>query len=87
MKIKTGLWKTESKKGNNYYKGKIKINNTDYTIAVFKNENKKSDTSPDLMIYLDEKESVKTSYTVDEIVNAEEFGKGTENISDDDIAF
>lgn len=87
MKEKTGLWKTESKKGNSYYKGKIKIEGKEYTLAVFKNENKKSETSPDIMLYVEEKQKEKTSYTVDEIVNSEEFGNGTENISDDDLAF
>ncbi len=86
MKEKTGLWKKQSKKGNSYYGGKIKIGDKEYTIAVFKN-NKEKDTQPDLMLYLNEKEVEKTSYTVDEIVNSEEFAKGTEEITDEDIAF
>lgn len=86
MKEKTGLWKKQSKKGNDYYSGKIKIEGQEYTIALFKN-NKNKDTQPDLMLYLNKAEKEKTSFTVDEIVNAEEFGKGTEEIKDEDIAF
>lgn len=89
MKTKTGLWQTKSQKGDNYYKGKIKIGDKEYSIALFKN-NKKQESSPDLMLYVEEKEKKeqeKKSYTIDEIVNSEEFAKGTENIQDDDIAF
>ena len=85
MKEKTGLWKKQSKKGNSYYGGKIKIGDKEYNIAVFKN-NKEKDTQPDLMLYLNEKEVEKTSYTTDEIVY-EDFGNSTNEISDEDLAF
>lgn len=76
MKNKTGLWKTESKNGKNYYKGKIKIGEKEYNIAIFKNE-KSKDTQPDLTLYFEEKtqEKEKTSFTPDELVH------------DDDLAF
>lgn len=80
MKEKTGLWKTESKKGTNYYSGKIKINGKEYYISIFKNE-KKKDNSPDLMLYMNEKEKKAT----DEQIYAE-FGNLTE-IDDSEIAF
>lgn len=87
MKIKTGLWKKQSKKGNNYYSGKIKIGNKEYNIALFKNE-KSKETSPDLMLYIEEKQKEKTSYTVDEVVYDKNFGKDIDNeITDDMIAF
>ena len=85
MKEKTGLWQTKSKNGKNYYKGKIKLGDKEYTIALFKNE-KKQDKSPDLMLYIEEKQKEKTSYTVDEIVNGD-FIKDTEEIPDSEIAF
>lgn len=85
MKIKTGLWKKESKKGTNYYSGKIKLGDKEYNLAIFKN-NKEKDTQPDLMLYLNEKEVEKTSYTKDEVVYAD-FGNSTDEISDEDLAF
>lgn len=75
---KTGLWKTESKKGTKYYKGKIKIGDKEYQVSVFKND-KKNDKSPDLMLYVNEKvEKEKTSFTIDEAVY---------DIKDEDLAF
>ena len=49
---KTGLWKKISKKGNNFYSGKIKIGTTDYNVVLFVNENKQSEKSPDYNIIL-----------------------------------
>lgn len=89
MKEKTGLWKRKSKKGNDYYSGKLRIAAEEYSIALFKND-KDKDSQPDLMLYINKIEDIKkekTSYTVDEIVNSEEFAKGTEDISDEDLAF
>lgn len=88
MKQKTGLWKTESQKGVSYYKGKIKIGNTEYNIALFKNE-KKQDKSPDLMLYIEEKQEnkeEKVNKSTDEKVY-EDFGNGNYDIKDEDLAF
>lgn len=49
--IKTGLWKKESKRGNIYYSGKIKIENKEYYINLFKN-NKTNEKQPDFNIIL-----------------------------------
>lgn len=49
--IKTGLWKKESKKGNIYYSGKIKIENKEYYINLFTN-NKTNEKQPDFNIIL-----------------------------------
>lgn len=87
MKEKTGLWQTKSKNGKNYYKGKIKIGDKEYTLALFKNE-KNKETSPDLMLYVEEKQKEKKSYTVDEVVYDKNFSKDTSNeITDDMLAF
>lgn len=81
--MKTGLWKKQSQKGVNYYNGKIKIGEKEYNIRIFKNV-KDKETSPDLMLYIDEKEQEKRSYTVDEI--AHDFGKDVE-IDESELAF
>lgn len=52
MEIKTGLWKKQSKKGNSYYSGKIKIEDKEYWVRIFKN-NKENDKQPDLNLFLD----------------------------------
>ena len=52
--MKTGLWKELSKNNNEYYKGKIEIQGKKYKVAVFINENKKTDKSPDMNIVLSE---------------------------------
>ena len=52
MELKTGLWKKQSKKGNNYYGGKIKIEDKEYWVRIFKN-NKENDKQPDLNLFLD----------------------------------
>lgn len=85
MKIKTGLWKKQSKKGTNYYSGKVVIEDKEYNLAIFKN-NKEKDTQPDLMLYIEEKEKEKKSLTIDEVVYSD-FGKDIENIKDEDLAF
>lgn len=87
MKDKTGLWEKESKKGKKYYTGKLRIEAEEYSIALFKNENKK-DKQPDFTLYYEkkEKENTKKSYTTDEVVYAD-FGNSADDISDEDLAF
>ena len=77
MKEKTGLWKKQSKKGNNYYGGKIKIGDKEYSLALFKN-NKNKDNQPDLTLYVEEIKKEKKSYTLDEMVY---------DVKDEDLAF
>lgn len=64
--MKTGLWKELSKNNNEYYKGKIEIEGKKYKVAVFINENKKTDKSPDMNIVLSEMvdlpKNTKTTY-------------------------
>lgn len=64
--MKTGLWKELSKNKNEYYKGKIEIEGKKYKVAVFINENKKTDKSPDMNIVLSEMvdlpKNTKTTY-------------------------
>lgn len=52
MEIKTGLWQKESKNGNTYYSGKLKINDKEYKLQLFKSENKKSEKSPDYTLFI-----------------------------------
>ena len=47
--IKTGLWKKESSKGTIYYSGKLKLENKEYQLTLFKN-NKTNEKQPDLNI-------------------------------------
>lgn len=53
MEIKTGLWKKQSKKGNSYYSGKIKIEEKEYWVRIFKN-NKENEKQPDLNLFLNQ---------------------------------
>lgn len=66
-KLKTGLWKTTSKNGKNYYKGSLEIEGKKYSVALFKNDNKTSEKSPDLTIMLDVMEKQVETNKVDEI--------------------
>ena len=45
----TGLWKRKSKSGKVYYSGNL---STTAKVLLFKNDNKKNDRDPDLVIYL-----------------------------------
>ena len=84
--MKTGLWKKQSQKGTNYYNGKIKIGEKEYTIRIFKSD-KSKEKSPDLMLYLDEKEEEKKENLLDDKV-FKDFGDSLENnITDEDLAF
>ena len=45
------LWKKESSKGNTYYSGKLKLENKEYQLTLFKN-NKTNEKQPDLNILI-----------------------------------
>lgn len=47
--IRTGLWQKKSEKGTIYYTGKLKIENKEYQLTLFKN-NKTNEKQPDLNI-------------------------------------
>lgn len=68
-KLKTGLWETTSKNGKKYYKGSLEIEGKKYSVALFRNDNKTSEKSPDLTIMLDvmEKQVETNKQTVDEM--------------------
>ena len=52
-KIKlTGLWKQESRSGDVYYSGSLTYSTN---ILLFKNQYKKSERDPDLILYIAEK--------------------------------
>lgn len=91
--IKAGMWKKVSQKGNTYYSGKIKIENKEYYLTLFKN-NKTNEKQPDLNIFL--KDSInyqennkqsntehKNSATSEDIYK--EFGENIE--IDDELGF
>lgn len=48
---KTGLWQKKSEKGTTYYTGKIKIEEQEYRLTLFKN-NKTNEKQPDLNILI-----------------------------------
>lgn len=82
---RTGLWSKESKRGNKYYEGKIKMGEREYKVVLFQVENKK-EKSPDysLIMELIVKNEEKKSYTPDEVVYA---NFGETQIKDEDLAF
>lgn len=86
MEYKTGLWKKTSKKGNEYYTSKIKINNKEYKITLFENKRKENEKQPDYNLILESKEQEKKSTATDEQVYAD-FGNEVNSISDEDLAF
>lgn len=49
--IKTGLWQKKSSKGTTYYSGKLKLENKEYQLTLFKN-NKTNEKQPDLNILI-----------------------------------
>lgn len=84
---KCSLWTKTSEKGTKYASGKIKIEDKEYKIVLFKVGEKKTEKSPDFNIILEEikiKEE-KNKKETDEQIYAE-FGDLTE-IDDSQIAF
>lgn len=50
-----GLWRRESKKnGTKYLTGKVTLDNQDYSLIIFPTKEKKTDKSPDFVVYLSE---------------------------------
>lgn len=87
MEIKTGLWKKQSKKGNNYYGGKIKIDNKEYWVRILKN-NKENDKQPDLTLFLDQTMEVPKNPNQEALDDQifKEFGEKVE-IEESELAF
>lgn len=52
MEIKTGLWAKQSKNGNTYYYGKIKIGDREFTTTLFKNDKRGNEKAPDFNIIM-----------------------------------
>ena len=87
--MKTGLWKAVSQKGLNYYKGTIEINGVKHSVAVFKNENKMNEKSPDLTLTINESKTITpNSFEVEKMPDKvfADFGTTIE-LSEDEIAF
>ena len=87
MELKTGLWKKQSKKGNSYYSGKIKIEDKEYWVRLFKN-NKENDKQPDLNLILDKDIEVPKNPSQDALDDQifKEFGEKIE-IEESELAF
>ena len=49
--FRCGLWKKESKSGNTYYSGKLKIGDKEYQLTLFKN-NKTNEKQPNLNLII-----------------------------------
>ena len=101
MNEKTGLWAKQSKNGNVYYAGKLKINDKEYKLQLFKTETKKSENSPDYTLFIRDsvinqennkngnmppKNSEKRGNSMNDEVFAN-FGNEINTINDDDLAF
>ena len=78
-KINTGLWTKTSKTGTQYASGKIKLNDKEYKVVLFKIGEKKTEKSPDFNLIFEEIKKDNTQVYA-------EFGNITE-ISDEDLAF
>ena len=83
--MKTGLWIKTSEKGTQYASGKIKIEDKEYKVVLFKVGEKKTEKSPDFNIILEEVKQKKEHKNTNEEIFAE-FGEITE-IKDEDLAF
>lgn len=88
MEIKTGLWKKQSKKGNSYYSGKIKIEDKEYWVRIFKN-NKENEKQPDLNLFLDKDIEVPKNPGQDTLDDQifKEFGEKVEIEESTELAF
>lgn len=53
---RTGLWSKESKSGNKFLSGNLKIEGKEYSIRIFKNERKEKSNQPDYTMFYDLKE-------------------------------
>lgn len=53
---RTGLWVKESKSGNKFMGGNLKIGDVEYSIRIFKNERKEKPSQPDYTMFYDIKE-------------------------------
>lgn len=79
--LKTGLWTKTSKNGTSYASGKIKLENKEYRVVLFKIKEKKNEKSPDFNIILEEIKEKKDNTEI-----YAEFGEITE-IDETDLAF
>ena len=70
--FKLGLWNKESKSGKTYAKGKVKIENKEYSVTLFTNENKTNEKSPDYNIIIEE-----YTFTQPSVEKAQEEPKNT----------
>ena len=84
--MKTGLWEKVSKKGVSYATGKIKIEDKEYKILLFKNAEKRNTNSPDFNITFEETKEEKQKKATDEQVYAD-FSKEVEYIDESELAF
>ena len=87
MEIKTGLWKKQSKKGNSYYSGRIKIEDKEYWVRILKN-NKENEKQPDLNLFLDKVVEIQKNPIQDALDDQifKEFGEKIE-IEESELAF
>lgn len=87
MEIKTGLWKKQSKKGNSYYSGRIKIEDKEYWVRILKN-NKENEKQPDLNLFLDKVVEMKANPNQDALDDQifKEFGDKID-IQESELAF
>lgn len=88
MEIKTGLWKKQSKKGNTYYSGQIKIEDKEYWVRILKN-NKENNKQPDLNLFLDKKVEMQKNPGQDALDDQifKEFGEKVEIEENMELAF
>lgn len=53
---RTGLWVRDSKSGNSYISGNLKIGDDEYSIRIFKNTKKDKPSQPDYSMFYELKE-------------------------------
>lgn len=81
--IKTGLWATQSKNGNEYFTGKVTLEGKTYRIAMFINNKKLSEKSPDYNLSFSGMQQPTQTTEKDPL---EEFETGVV-LSEDDLPF
>ena len=88
---RTGLWVRESKSGNKFMSGNLKIGDKEYNIRIFKNDRKETNKQPDYTMFYDLKEGKKDTPASQEknevVLTDEDYDKmlGTNEVKDEQL--
>ena len=72
---RTGLWIRESKSGNKFMSGNLKIEGKEYSIRIFKNDRKETNKQPDYTMFYDLKEEKKETENNEVKLTDEDYDK------------